>query len=217
MVRQLKMLMVGGAAGFVAARLPGADAAGRGIPPLMQVNKSHVQWFNLPPRLTAEHDVCIPGTRNYTKMQEFIDQTSPGAVVPCCDDGGLFMPLIPYEYLWDNNFRAFLYIISLLWCFVGVSVLADAFMAGIEAITSWTNKTQVPRVHRDGQPVNDATGKQILDTVEVPVWNEKVACLTLFALGSSAPEILIACLGCAPDFFEDALVNIISDRESFPL
>jgi len=116
------------------------------------------------------------------------------------------MPLIPYEYLWDNNFRAFLYVVSLLWCFVGVSVLADAFMAGIEAITSWTSKKQVPRIHvSTGRPVNDNTGKQIVDTVETPVWNEKVACLTLFALGSSAPEILIACLGCAPEFFEDAL------------
>ena len=33
----------------------------------------------------------------------------------------------------------------------------------------------------------------------------QVACLTLFALGSSAPEILIACVGVLPDFKEDAL------------
>jgi solute carrier family 8 (sodium/calcium exchanger) len=107
--------------------------------------------------------------------------------------------------MWNNNFRAFLYILFLLWCFVGVSVLADAFMGGIEAITSATWKKLVPRCHRDGRPMNEANGQQIVDTIEIPVWNEKVACLSLMALGSSAPEILIACVGCAPEFLEDEL------------
>ena len=81
-------------------------------------------------------------------------------------------------------------------------MLADAFMAGIESVTSWSTSTRVGRVNSDGRPVTDADGNQIIDVVEAPMWNDKVACLTLFALGSSAPEILIACLGCFPNFYE---------------
>jgi len=37
--------------------------------------------------------------------------------------------------MWGKEFRAFLYIAGLLWCFLGVSVLSATFMAGIERIT----------------------------------------------------------------------------------
>ena len=97
-----------------------------------------------------------------------------GSFVPCCDDRGVILPLIPYEYLWNNDLRAFLYIITLLWCFVGVSVLADAFMAGIEAITSATVRKEKPRLHSDGSPQRDEAGKPIIDYEEEYVWNEKV-------------------------------------------
>ena len=190
---------------FVLHAVHAKTRLGRGIAPIMQINGTHMRALGLGPGLTANSSVCIPGTAEAVRMQEWIAATKPSAVIPCCDDRGLVLPLIPYEYLWDNNLRAFLYIVSLLWCFVGVSVLADAFMAGIEAITSWQHKKRVPRRHLDGSPVTDSDGSPIVDTVEIPVWNEKVACLTLYALGSSAPEILIACMGCAPDFFEDSL------------
>ena len=178
---------------------------GRGIPPTMQLNRTHMAAMQLPSKLEFDTPACTAGTPENAMMQAFIDATTPGGVVPCCDDRGLFMPMVPYEYLWNKDVRAFLYIVTLLWCFVGVSVLADAFMAGIEAITAWTTKKERPRVHRDGSPVMGQDGKQIVDIVEEHVWNEKVACLTLFALGSSAPEILIACVGMAPNFEEDAL------------
>ena len=189
---------------MAAAAIPVAEASGIGIPKTYQMNRTHVALFNLKSRLTSDDAICTPGNPANAKFRKMVDTTTLGAKIPCCDNG-LFFPAIPYEYLWNNEARAFIYIITLLWCFVGVSVLADAFMAGIESITSWTSKKQVPRTHRDGRPVTNHTGEPIVDTVETPVWNEKVACLTLFALGSSAPEILIACVGCAPNFLEDAL------------
>ena len=54
-------------------------------------------------------------------------------------------------------------------------------MCAIEKITS---KTKVIKIAGSG----DATG----ESIEVPVWNGTVANLTLMALGSSAPEILLS-------------------------
>ncbi|CAK0893594.1 unnamed protein product, partial [Prorocentrum cordatum] len=68
----------------------------------------------------------------------------------------------------------------MLWCFLGVQIVCDEFMAAIEEITSKT-KT-VKWVAPDG----------VQRTIPVRVWNATVANLTLMALGSSAPEILIS-------------------------
>merc|ERR1719160_2163287 len=60
---------------------------------------------------------------------------------------------------------------------MGVAIVADIFMGAIERITSKKAKVHNPK-----------TGK----TVTVKVWNDTVANLTLMALGSSAPEILLS-------------------------
>jgi len=90
-------------------------------------------------------------------------------------NGDTILPLIPYENTWDINKRAILYLLFLGWLFLGVAISADCFMAAIEVITAQTKKITVR-----GQEV------------EVEVWNSTVANLTLMALGSSAPEILLA-------------------------
>mmetsp|Transcript_12393 Transcript_12393/g.27473 ORF Transcript_12393/g.27473 Transcript_12393/m.27473 type:complete len:1020 (-) Transcript_12393:37-3096(-) len=64
----------------------------------------------------------------------------------------------------------------MVYCFLGVSMLADAFMSAIEAVTS-----QRKQVHRRDGSVRT-----------VNVWNATVANLTLMALGSSAPEIMLS-------------------------
>jgi len=89
--------------------------------------------------------------------------------------GDTILPLVPFEDTWDVGLRATFYMIFLGFLFLGVAISADTFMAAIEVITSKTN-TQV-------------IGGQ---EVEVEVWNGTVANLTLMALGSSAPEILLA-------------------------
>ena len=76
---------------------------------------------------------------------------------------------------------AVLYGLGLMWSFVGVSIIADVFMGAIEVITSAEKYVKVG--------VGDDAPR-----VPVKVWNATVANLTLMALGSSAPEILLGCI-----------------------
>merc|ERR1719238_156784 len=73
-----------------------------------------------------------------------------------------------------------IYFIGLIWSFLAVGIIADVFMAAIEVITS-AEKTITTK-----NP--DGTSSQ----VTVKIWNATVANLTLMALGSSAPEILLS-------------------------
>ena len=72
------------------------------------------------------------------------------------------------------------YLLFLFWLFIGISILADIFMEAIEQITSKSETVQVPDV--DGHPIQ----------VEKMFWNPTIANLTLMALGSSAPEIILS-------------------------
>lgn len=99
-----------------------------------------------------------------------------------CSDG-LILPLIN-ESTWPKEARAFIYLVALLWCFLGVAIIADIFMCAIEKITS---KTTLVKVASQEDPKG-------YDEIEVKVWNNTVANLTLMALGSSAPEILLSCI-----------------------
>lgn len=87
-------------------------------------------------------------------------------------------------------FRGIVYIIALAYLFAGVAILADRFMASIEMITS--KKKEVKLREENGQ----------IKTVVVRVWNETVANLTLMALGSSAPEILLSSIEIIGKNFE---------------
>lgn len=55
---------------------------------------------------------------------------------------GLMLPILN-EDAWPIGFRAFVYLLGLLWCFLGVSIIADTFMCSIERITSKTRKIRV--------------------------------------------------------------------------
>ena len=73
-----------------------------------------------------------------------------------------------------------------------MAIISDIFMSSIEQITS--AEKSVTR--------KDANGNE--RTIQVLLWNPTVANLTLMALGSSAPEIMLAVvetlltLGTAP-------------------
>lgn len=146
--------------------------------------------------------------------------------------GGLLLPFLLEEERWDQTFRAILYLLGLLYCFLGVAIIADVFMGAIEVITSKTRKIYLARsspnptgVWRPGKAkVGDAAveeGKSSNGTgdhaggkdggsqdgdepevVEVRVWNDTVANLTLMALGSSAPEILLSVIEISGKGFE---------------
>lgn len=88
--------------------------------------------------------------------------------------------LLPAENLWNEGVRGFLYLLATLYLFLGVAIASDIFMNSIEVMTS--KKRSIVKLDPERGPV----------TLEVLVWNETVANLTLMALGSSAPEILLA-------------------------
>jgi solute carrier family 8 (sodium/calcium exchanger) len=69
----------------------------------------------------------------------------------------------------------------LAFLFLGVAVVADVFMEAIEKITSKEKKLSY----------KDQTSGEDVE-IQVQFWNPTVANLTLLALGSSAPEILLA-------------------------
>jgi len=107
-----------------------------------------------------------------------------------CMGAGLWLPWVS-EITWAWQTRAVLYLIGLLYSFLGISIVADLFMSAIEKITSKTKQIHIASIGDDPPEV-----------IEVPVWNGTVANLTLMALGSSAPEILLAIIGIVGNNFE---------------
>ncbi|XP_078089537.1 sodium/calcium exchanger 3 isoform X2 [Mustelus asterias] len=82
--------------------------------------------------------------------------------------------------LGDKIARVIVYFVALIYMFLGVSIVADRFMASIEVITSQEKEVTV----------NKPNGET--STTVVRVWNDTVSNLTLMALGSSAPEIMLS-------------------------
>ena len=120
------------------------------------------------------------------KPKEVKNETESAGGVPAgvnCGDG-LIVPIWkPYENLsgGDRMARGVLYALLMVYLFIGVSIVSDKFMESIEMITAQEKEVTI----RDPK-----TGKNQI--VIVKVWNETVANLTLMALGSSAPEILLS-------------------------
>jgi len=126
--------------------------------------------------LLAEHDT-------YCKQMTVPEVTTsypPWKEERICEPGnrGLFLPGFGQtEQGWDKGVRGVLYGVALLYCFLGVSIIADVFMEAIEQITKQRKRVRVKEANR---------------VITVYVWNSTVANLTLMALGSSAPEILLS-------------------------
>lgn len=96
---------------------------------------------------------------------------------------GLMLPVwLPQDHLTpgDRASRGSVYFMFMIYMFIGVSIVSDRFMAAIEVITSKEKEVHVRKPNGETQ------------IVIVRVWNETVANLTLMALGSSAPEILLS-------------------------
>ncbi|XP_066527233.1 sodium/calcium exchanger 1b isoform X1 [Hoplias malabaricus] len=90
----------------------------------------------------------------------------------------------------DKVARATVYFVALVYMFLGVSIIADRFMASIEVITSQEKEITIKK------PNGETT------TTTVRIWNETVSNLTLMALGSSAPEILLSVIEVCGHNFE---------------
>jgi len=113
-----------------------------------------------------------------------------------CHTKGLLLPLF-LEVTWPREARAVIYFVGLCYSFLGVSIVADVFMCAIEKITSKTKQIHVAGQGDKGE--EEIGGPEV---IEVPVWNGTVANLTLMALGSSAPEILLSVIEIVGKNFE---------------
>ncbi|XP_052007088.1 sodium/calcium exchanger 3 [Xyrauchen texanus] len=114
----------------------------------------------------------------------------------CVGEAGRCQPgiILPIWYpedpsLGDKIARVIVYFVAMIYMFLGVSIIADRFMAAIEVITSQEKEIIIKR------PNGETT------TTTIRVWNETVSNLTLMALGSSAPEILLSLIEvCGHEF-----------------
>jgi len=119
---------------------------------------------------------------NISSQNDYTYQEFPGGIIieyksTVCES----WLLLPGENLWPDWLRGVLYIVFMFYLFIGIAIISDIFMGAIEVITS---KKKV--ITRYDTVTNEAITKEVL------VWNETVANLSLMALGSSAPEILLA-------------------------
>ena len=102
---------------------------------------------------------------------EYVFHCKDGMILPCWHSDGQTSTMIIHGTI---------YLLALIYTFVGVAIIADRFMASIEEITSQEADVIVRK--KDGT-------KEI---ISVRIWNETVSNLTLMALGSSAPEIMLS-------------------------
>ena len=156
--------------------------------------------------------VLLGATPGSGQICNSADPESGGNVVPAYGTGGAIVCLknlsdpLNLQYVNDDAHgglnttcvrpendpqpMAVLYFILLIYTFSGVGIIADIFMDAIGVITSVGKWIAV----REAK-----TGKQV--HVYTKLWNPTVANLTLMALGSSAPEILLSVIEIASNDF----------------
>jgi solute carrier family 8 (sodium/calcium exchanger) len=101
----------------------------------------------------------------------------------CCPEGsgGSMIPPLPVPEESLMTIGAPIYFFVLCWIFMGVDIVSGYFCNAIEVITSQEKDISVK------DPKTKESRK-----FRIKVWNDTVANLTLMALGSSAPEILLS-------------------------
>ena len=160
---------------------------------------SLVVLFGLTQLIVLAHGVL---SHNQSRTLSHYNVSSSSALPPhtcaktrtnCTTRDGLIIPLWrPQEgiSLGDRVSRAIVYVLALVYLFVGVAMISDRFMASIEVITS--QKREIRKTNPDGT----------ISITTVAIWNETVSNLTLMALGSSAPEILLSIIEVVGKNFE---------------
>ena len=98
----------------------------------------------------------------------------------------------PGTSLLNKDLLGFAYFMFMCYLFLGISIIADIFMEAIEVITSTTKEIKV--FDKEGN------GYIYLEKI----WNPTIANLTLMALGSSAPEILLSVIEALKSLGEPA-------------
>lgn len=112
-----------------------------------------------------------------------IHPCKPGIVLP------VWEPTVDIDVA-SRIFRAAVYLVALIYTFLGSSIISDRFINAIEVITSHEREVKVTKP--DGKIV----------TKKVRIWNETVAHLTLMEVGASAAEILLVAIEIAGQGFQ---------------
>lgn len=86
---------------------------------------------------------------------------------------------------WQDWLKIIGYFLLLCYLFIGIAIASDIFMNGIEKICGATRTKKI---------VKEENGVIVVTTKTSQIWNETVANLSLMALGSSAPEILLSAI-----------------------
>ncbi|KAK6316877.1 sodium/calcium exchanger 1 [Coregonus clupeaformis] len=125
------------------------------------------------------------------------DHAAPSSPPSNCSDGdpcseGVVLPMWNPQNpsVGDKVARAIVYFVALIYMFLGMSIIADRFMSSIEVITSQEKEITIKKSNGE------------TTTATVRIWNETVSNLTLMALGSSAPEILLSVIEVCGHSFE---------------
>ncbi|XP_025412592.1 sodium/calcium exchanger 3 [Sipha flava] len=131
--------------------------------------------------------------------------------------GGLVLPILD-ERLWPFKIRVVVYLFTLLYFLLGISIVADVFMTAIDKITSHTKKIYLANeLSENGSDISLRPDQP--EIIEVRVWNPTLANLTLMALGTSSPEILLSIIETVGHHFEARNLgpNIIVGSAAFNL
>lgn len=147
------------------------------LPPVSLIKPQVVQRGSGPPQLQPLGNNSGPVSKCASKVV-----CRPGILLP------VWLPLDPPVP--EQAGRAIVYFLSLMYIFLGVSIIADRFMASIEVITSQEKEVTITKPN----------GETTVTTVRI--WNETVSNLTLMALGSSAPEILLSVIEVCGHHFD---------------
>ncbi|XP_053945872.1 sodium/calcium exchanger 1-like isoform X2 [Anastrepha ludens] len=109
-----------------------------------------------------------------------------------CKDGLVVRAWQPLEgiSLTERITRGLVYFLAMWYIFIGIAIISGRFMESIEVITSSERRVNV--INRNGQR----------EKISVRVWSNTVANLTLMALGSSMPEILLSIIEMFQKNFE---------------
>jgi len=131
---------------------------------------------------TGEVVAAPPGGAEGKKEEPKAKEECKATGTPC--KAGVVLPIWKPDGMTlgggDKAARAVVYFAAMIFLFLGISIIADKFMSAIETITSQEKDVKVKL------PNGEVT------VITVAIWNETVSNLTLMALGSSAPEILLS-------------------------
>lgn len=149
--------------------------------------------FSLTPCLSSLLLIFLLSLTHVSHASPDVSHSTPGncSGEDSCSEGVVLPVWNPQNpSVGDKVARAIVYFVALIYMFLGMSIIADRFMSSIEVITSQEKEITIKKSNGE------------VTTTTVRIWNETVSNLTLMALGSSAPEILLSVIEVCGHKFE---------------